>query len=228
MLLSDYKSQNTLILLHGLRQSGKDTAANVFTEEAENKGISVKRLAFGDELRKHLWTLNPIVGIRNRPDEGQEVRWRDAIERHGYDRAKEIYTEMRRLLQVYGTEVVRNLVSDSFWVDKVHDQAHKFHSLLESGVRLPMNPKVAIVTDCRFPNEVDVFEIYKRATVRKVLVTRKDLKKDDYSHASDQVLWNKGDEGVDTLENDGTLEEYVQKVKTLASVYYEPALGTTT
>ena len=47
----------------------------------------------------------------------ERVTYREAIEERGYTEAKAEFPEVRRLLQVFGTEVGRDLFGENVWVD---------------------------------------------------------------------------------------------------------------
>mgnify|MGYP003624029130 CR=1 FL=1 len=116
--------------LSGYARSGKDTVAGILAEEGWH------RYAFADKLKLAVRKLNPIVDINGWDD--VPITLEEAISEVGLDEAKERYPEYRRLLQVMGTEVGRDMFGDNFWVEQAfrgvqHDKA--------------------IFTDCRFPNE---------------------------------------------------------------------------
>ncbi len=79
-----------IIGLSGYAQSGKDTVAELL---CLNYGF--KRIAFADAIREGVVRLNPML------DDG--IRVADLVEDYGWDVAKG-NTEVRRLLQVFGTE----------------------------------------------------------------------------------------------------------------------------
>lgn len=133
-----------IIGLHGYAQSGKDTVAG-FLRDA-----GYQRLAFADRLRECVYALNPGVGVVEWEDgplsgEVEMARLQDEVDDIGWDRAKVENPEVRRLLQVFGTEVGRELIKDSIWVDIVLDQ-------MADG--LEHDEAKFVITDMRFPNEV--------------------------------------------------------------------------
>jgi hypothetical protein len=103
--------------------------------------LGFKTVAFGDKLREFLYTLNPVVdgyGYGIKIDD--VVRLRDVIDEYGWNGYKETQysDEIRRLMQVLGTDCGRGLLGDSIWIDATLGQAD--HQNL-------------VVADCRFPNE---------------------------------------------------------------------------
>lgn len=117
-----------IIGLAGFAQSGKDTLAKILIEE---HGFT--KIAFADTIRVALYTLNPIVD-----DEGRRLQ--SLVDQQGWERAK-LTPEVRRLLQVFGTEVGRSLLGDQVWVElamKKLDSSGNF-----------------VFTDVRFISEAD-------------------------------------------------------------------------
>jgi len=82
-----------IIGLSGRAGSGKDEVAKVLVDL-----YGYKRIAFADAIRDALYELNPLVSDR--------IRVADLVDEYGWDFAKKNF-EVRRLLQVFGTEVGR-------------------------------------------------------------------------------------------------------------------------
>lgn len=112
-----------LIGLAGYARSGKDTVASMLGD--------YERKAFADPIRESLMALNPLLT----PTE----HLADVVKRQGWDEAKVNYPEVRRLMQVLGTEVGRRLIDPNIWV----------HLALR-GIR-PSDD--VVFTDVRFQNE---------------------------------------------------------------------------
>jgi hypothetical protein len=55
----------------------------------------------------------------------------------------------RSILQIYGTEIFRDRVSESHWVDRLYKRITNLNDNSDN--------EVVIVTDTRFPNELDTF-----------------------------------------------------------------------
>lgn len=118
-----------LVGLSGYARCGKDTAAFFLIEE---RGFV--RRSFADVMRSALLVLDPWVDT-----EGAFQRLSEVVAQYGWEDAKS-FPEVRRLIQVYGTEAGRQVHGDDCWVDAV------FRSLPEGNV---------VITDVRFPNEGD-------------------------------------------------------------------------
>lgn len=119
-----------IVGLSGYARSGKDTIAEILIM---NYGF--KRLAFADNIRKAVKVLNPIIT--------GDIRANDMIDSYGWEVAKST-PEMRRILQVFGTEVGRQMFGEDFWVQQVFRQMEQ-DNVYENFV----------ITDVRYPNEAD-------------------------------------------------------------------------
>ena len=120
-----------IVGLCGYARSGKNTLADLITRHHGHQQI-----AFADALRDTLYDTNPLVST-----DGARVQ--DVIDKHGFEGVKSTKygPEVRRLLQMLGTDGVRNNVSDSAWVDVVLNK-------ISAGGDW-------VVTDARFGNELD-------------------------------------------------------------------------
>jgi len=138
-------TENRLIGLSGFAQVGKDSVASILGEHG------FKRIAFADPLREAVWTLDPIV----RSDTyGRTYTIREVVGDIGWDEAKTTIPEVRRLLQVFGTEVGRKILGKSIWVDKAM-------------MKIKPTGKY-VITDVRFPDEVEAIRALG-GTLHKVI-----------------------------------------------------------
>jgi hypothetical protein len=131
----------SLVAMSGYARAGKDTAAKILVDD-----FGYTRVAFADGLREALYTLNPDI------DQNDPTKLAWIVDDVGWDVAKVDYPEVRRLQQVMGTEVGRNLVGPNIWVDYLFDR-------LEDGGKY-------VISDCRFPNEVDAVESWEGSVWR--------------------------------------------------------------
>lgn len=139
----------TIIGLTGYAQHGKDTVGKVLIEE-----FGFTRFAFADPLKSMTYTLNPIVFVEETDEEATRCEafpngiasgfyhYADLIDDYGIELAKKV-AEVRRLLQVMGTECVRDHLGVNAWVDATG------LAIQEAGVER------AVITDARFPNEFE-------------------------------------------------------------------------
>jgi hypothetical protein len=120
-----------IIGLSGYARSGKDTAADRLVEQH-----MFTRYSFAAPMKEAMYKLNPIV----HSDKIGNFRYKDLVDSYGLDSAKDSYAEIRRLLQVFGTEVGREMFGNNFWVDLT------LNSIKEDNV---------VISDVRFKNEAD-------------------------------------------------------------------------
>ena len=194
-------TQPTLVGFAGRKRSGKNAAADALPR-------NYQRVAFADPIRAALLALDPIVdvdvdvsasGYGEAAVDCEPIRLSVIITALGWERAKDSYSEVRRLLQNYGTEGVRRLDPD-FWVRVAGAQIEARRS-----EGLPV-----AVTDVRFPNEVDAIvnaggTVFRIARPGYVLpTTAADV------HPSETAL-----DGIPlpTITNDGTIAQFQVEVR---------------
>lgn len=120
-----------IIGISGYARSGKDTAANHLVNK-----YGFSRYSFAAPMKEAMYRLNPVVFS----DSIGEFRYKNLVDVYGLDKAKDDYPEIRRLLQVFGTEVGRDMFGANFWVDITLNS---------------ITSKNAVITDVRFKNEAD-------------------------------------------------------------------------
>lgn len=120
----------------GYAQHGKDTVA---AQLCERYGYT--RMAFADTLKSMAISLDPIVA--KRPYSLDEtMRLSEVVEHLGWEDAKK-YPEVRRFLQVLGTEGVRDHIGEDSWVTALYS---RWQACGQPDLVIP---------DVRFSNEAD-------------------------------------------------------------------------
>uniref|UniRef100_A0AAU3I6W1 Dephospho-CoA kinase n=1 Tax=Streptomyces sp. NBC_01393 TaxID=2903851 RepID=A0AAU3I6W1_9ACTN len=171
--------------LHGHAGVGKDSVAKIL----ETYGYTP--VAFADRLREALYILNPLI---EEGYGGVEYRIQDLVDNFGgWDSVKRKYPEVRRLLQVLGTEVGREMISQNVWVDSV------FKTLEED--------KKYVFTDVRFVNEHQAVD----SRLGLLIKINRPGTEPANDHTSEQDLPNQWFDA--TIVNDGTLEDLNTKVR---------------
>lgn len=171
-----------IIGLSGYAQSGKDTVAELL---CLNYGYT--RLSFADPMRDAIYTLNPIVFNLN-------SRVADLVDEFGWDVAK-ANPEVRRLLQVFGTEVGRKQFGENFWVQQAFDKVESDR---------------VVFADVRFPNEANEIIQYGGQVWRVNRHNHAPVNGHKSEHAMDNFMFKH------VLYNDGTLDDLSDEVFMLA------------
>lgn len=181
------------IALLGAARSGKDTVASRLVSEH-----GYQRLAFADPLKDMALAVNPLIPTI--PGEAHS-RLVDLVNEVGWDNAKTVYPEVRRILQTLG-QGVRDVDPDT-WIRALLPMAYVF-----ALCGLPI-----VVTDVRYRNEADTL---KRAKFTLIRVTRPDLDGSKFRrHASETDLSDY--EADHTILNDGPLSYLYKQVETLTA-----------
>jgi len=153
----------TIIGLTGLARCGKDTFCNYAVKYLNKLKYKTQRLAFADELKKDVDDfLLTKLGISAFTEVTEE---------------KEI---IRPLLTTWGTDIMRKQ-DDLIWVKKVEEQ------IIEN----QKNDVVSIVTDIRFPNEIDYIHKIGGKIIHLTMVGNKPA--NDYEKKNDPLLKNNAD-----------------------------------
>ena len=125
-----------IVGLTGYARHGKYTTRNFLVE---NYGFM--RYAFADQLKSMAITLNPIIRTFTFPKHAERLATLVALQ--GWDKAKE-NAEVRRFLQVLGTEAVRDHLGQDAWVDALDKKLNDDEVTRDNDV---------VITDVRFHNE---------------------------------------------------------------------------
>lgn len=189
--------------LIGKARSGKDSVASRLVA---NRGY--QRVAFADPLKDMALRIDPIVSAHAERYheygtaggvypvwEAETVSLSDVISRVGWERAKDEYPEVRRILQSCG-QTVRELDAD-FWL----------RIALAKVAEANQQGRPVVVSDVRYPNEA---ESLRRAGFTLIRITRPAiagsiLRADPASaHESETAL--DGYHADHTIVNNGSLE----------------------
>lgn len=133
-----------------------------------------------DDFLKHLSKLADSINLKI--SKGQKKHIREKLI------GKKI-NSFRQLMQFVGTEVVRGVISNTFWIDVLHNQIK--------------NKNRVVITDARFPNERQ----YIRKRNGKLLLVKRNTKLND-NHISENQLNEKEFDGVIDNNKDIPYLEY--------------------
>lgn len=124
-----------VVALSGYARSGKDSVATVLAR------YGYEKRAFAGPLREALHRLNPVIGADGLTLRQARLGFEDPMSAEAWEHVKARFPEVRRLLQVLGTEVGRDLIGENLWADL--------------GTRGIGPGNRVVFTDCRFPNEAE-------------------------------------------------------------------------
>lgn len=179
-----------LVGLTGKAGSGKDTAALGLTQHHTMK--------FAEGVYDGVWALNPWISAKDTHHWGRYEfsKLQDIVSRAGWDKAKE-NPEVRRLLQVYGTEAGRDIHGPDCWINA---WKRKYATMTDN----------VVVTDVRFPNEADAIKELGGIIIEIMGPPRRGGV--DSTHASEAGIGRRADA---TLVNEGTIEELHYRIRKL-------------
>jgi hypothetical protein len=164
--------------LAGYARSGKDSVA----QELNKQGYV--SMSFAGPIKKAIAILDPKLE--------NDKSYNEVVEELGLESAKDEYPEVRRLLQVFGTEVGRTMFGEDFWVDYALNS-------------IPDGLKV-VFTDVRYPNEANTIKDFGGEVW---WISREGIGPLN-DHASENSLIDYPFEFY--IDNSGTLEELKDKV----------------
>lgn len=188
-----------LIGLTGAAGSGKDTFADFLVK---NHGF--KRIGFADAVRDAALALNPIIHAENDTRGSVYInRLNEYVDAIGWDKAKRELPEVRRILQLIGTEVGRQILGENCWVDIAAKKVKPGGSY--------------VFSDMRFLNEQQFIERQGGLTVKLIRPHNPDAI--PATHASEMGMLKCKVEVTNT-----TLEELEKSAVTIAEEVNHPVL----
>ena len=222
-----------LILLSGKINTGKNQFAEFLKKALEDEGVKVKQDLYARDLKDYSVEDFKMLGqvldqqvekikanigmffqMANVSMDVQDNIYRMLEEltfkKENFYEDKTIVT--RALLQLYGTDIARKRFDDQFWVKRMADRINE-----------DIHHDVIIVTDVRFPNEVeDIYDFVKDVRVVPIRIERQmDRSALENEHASETALddfkfWEY------IVENNGTLNDLLDYSKTVAKDILSP------
>ncbi|NBU33444.1 hypothetical protein EB118_12435 [bacterium] len=139
-----------ILAFSGRKQSGKSTAADYVVSLINNKDITYKIYNFADPLKKDICmnilglTYDQCYGTDENKNTLTDLVWDD----------KQLTA--REAMEIIGTSIFRKL-KNNVWIDATINKIKQD------------NLDIAIIPDCRFPNEVDSIKAYGGHVIRLAL-----------------------------------------------------------
>lgn len=165
------------IILSGKKNNGKNYFARVVGEYLSQRDITVKEVAFADPIKMFCHEVFGIPYDDMMTLDGKlkptHIKWKDIFRDISYEnwlngnnnawhkvhgdwhfQPSEKYLTIRELLQIIGTDVWRERFYAQIWAEAPFRKQHK--------------EDVVIITDCRFPNELECGKKFGAIPVRIV------------------------------------------------------------
>jgi dephospho-CoA kinase len=184
----------SLIAICGFQGSGKDTLANILIEKGYTK-VSFAGLLKDVVAIIFSWNRDLLEGTTEK-----SRKWRETVDEWWSNRLNIPNLTPRYVLQQIGTDVFRNHFHQDIWVAAIERKISNM-----SGV---------VITDCRFPNEIDMIKKLNGSILhiyRGELPTwfgSEDIPKD--IHIS-EILWTKY-KFDKTINNNGDIKQLKMKI----------------
>lgn len=188
------KGNNTthmLIGLHGKKGAGKDTLANMIKEELLNSGDRKFQTESFARPIKEFVAMTTGVPV----DKLEDRRFKESTLPDVFANPEKGILTYRNLMQVFGTECVRNNIREDYWVRSL---LFRIGIMTYPGGGQYYNH--TLITDVRFPNE---FDALKDNGAYMIHIIRPGQDSGD-AHASEQVIDRDFDH---VLVNQGSLQD---------------------
>lgn len=183
------------IFLMGNRGAGKGTIAMYLAEH-----YCFQSRGFADPLYEQLTILNPLIQTGTSLTTPKNYYYNDLVAEYGVDYVKRNFPEVRRYLQLLGTECGRKVHGQQCWINIAAERSKgDFRS---------------VFFDTRFDNERD----WGRSLDSVFIHVTSPKEEPVGEHVSEYSL--DYTENADyTIRNDGTLQQLYDKVETLLDNY---------
>ena len=173
-----------IIILSGKARSGKDTSMQIIKKKYESLGKKVICLFYASYIKEYAKRISDWDGN----DE----------------------TKPRTLLQVLGTDIIRNTIDNKFFINRTIEDIKVYSKFFD----------VIIIGDARFPEEIeDIKKVF--SNVVSVHITRKDMNILSYPVIYQAQIQAPREEVFDldnykeydyVINNDGSIEELESKL----------------
>lgn len=189
-----------IIGLVGFIGAGKGTVRDILVRQHGYHGF-----AFADALKDAVSTIFTWPRGLLEGDSNASRAFRERIDpwwshKLGYE------VTPRLILQKMGTEACRHGIADNIWIAALEKRIHGYEDV--------------VISDCRFPNELDFVRSAGGVIVRVKRGEEPSLEEQMKMHIS-ETAWNSVVPDY-VIDNDGTLQELKDKIKLVLTVEEKP------
>ena len=189
-----------IIGLVGYIGSGKGTVGDILVREH-----GYHQFAFADALKDAVATIFTWPRGLLEGDSNASRAFRERVDpwwshKFGYE------VTPRLILQKFGTEACRNNIADNIWIAALEKRIHGYEDV--------------VITDCRFPNEIDFIRSAGGCLVRVKRGDDPSPEKIAEMHIS-ETAWNKYDPDF-VIHNEGTKDDLKNNIKTILTLETKP------
>jgi hypothetical protein len=208
-------TDQTIIGLVGFIGSGKDTVADYLVN-----CYNFRRESFANSLKDAVATIFSWDRTLLEGRSKQSREWRDQVDTWWAERLNMPDLTPRLMLQLWGTEVCRNGFHNEIWIASLEN-------------RIRQSTDSVVITDCRFPNEIEAIRRLGGKVVRVLRGPEPEWYQDvlNYNTGPKKIGWAISKVKLEKLnihpsetswigtnfdfviENNGTLDELYQQVK---------------
>jgi hypothetical protein len=208
----------TVILISAKLRAGKNQLCTYMREHlATMPGKTSNEVAVADPIKERVWQdftslyafmqeQHDALVAKGIPEE--DVTWLSVRKEHLYDKKTPF---SRALMQIYGTEVFRKRVTDSYWVDlcvkRIEDASED----------------ILFVTDVRYENELDIFLDWAAADPQNRRAVTVRIERPDYLRGVSPADAHTSEVALDHIvswdflvDNSGTLEDLQHAAQAIA------------
>ncbi len=135
-----------IIGLSGLAGSGKDSCANIIIKNHENW----VKTSFAKAMKDAVAGMYGLPRALLEGDTDESRNWREQPNEFWANKLGIEDLTPRKILQGFGTQLVRNNINENFWVYRLE---YELEQLEQQG-------KNVLITDVRFPNEAEMIRAH--------------------------------------------------------------------
>ena len=193
----------TIIAICGFQSSGKDTIASYLVER-----LNFKKLSFAACLKDIVsimfdWPRDKLEGLTK-----EDRKWREEVDEWWATELNMPNLTPRYVLQYFGTELFRVHWNQDIWLKVIEKKINQYRNI--------------VITDCRFPNEIEMLKKYNAKFIHihrqmpswfKSYQEGNDVEEASKLHISEKEWIRTNPDFI--INNDGTLDELYENINNI-------------